>query len=168
MLSEAVRADAATVPLTGVLLSGGLDSSTVAALATELPDGVRPRRGNRPAVFPDHPTIDEEALINRLSAAFDLETTRVVVRSGSVLSGALAYVREWELPPISPNLFFWLPLLRGASANGVDASLDGEGGDEMFGLSPYLLADYLRHGRVRGALRLLNRIPGTTERTPRQ
>jgi asparagine synthase (glutamine-hydrolysing) len=166
VLSEAVRrrSDGAA---TGVLLSGGLDSSTVAALATELPDGVRPRRAYS-AVFPDHPTIDEEALINRLSAAFDLEITRVVVRSGSVLSGALAYVREWELPPISPNLFFWLPLLRGASADGVDALLDGEGGDELFGLSPYLLADYLRHGRIRGALRLLNRIPGTTERTPRR
>ena len=166
VMSEAARrrSDGAA---TGVLLSGGLDSSTVAALATELPDGVRPRRAYS-AVFPDHPTIDEEALIDRLSAAFDLETTRVVVRSGSVLSGALAYVHEWELPPVSPNLFFWLPLLRGASADGVDALLDGEGGDELFGLSPFLLADYLRHGRIRGALRLLNRIPGTTDRTPRR
>jgi asparagine synthase (glutamine-hydrolysing) len=166
VLSEAVRrrSDGSS---TGVLLSGGLDSATVAALATELPDGVRPRRAYS-AVFPDHPTIDEDALISRIGAAFDLDITRVVVRSGSVLSGALAYVREWELPPISPNLFFWLPLLRGASADGVHSLLDGEGGDELFGLSPYLMADYLRRGRVRGALRLLNRIPGTTDTTPRR
>lgn len=165
VLSEAVRrrSDGAT---TGVLLSGGLDSSTVAALASELPDGSRPRRAYS-AVFPDHPAVDEDPLITRLGDAFDLEITRVVVRGGSVLSGALAYVREWELPPISPNLFFWFPLLRGASEDGIDSLLDGEGGDELFGLSPYLMADYLRRGRVRGAFRLLNRIPGTTDTTPR-
>jgi hypothetical protein len=38
--------------------------------------------------------------------------------------------------------------------------LDGEGGDEVFGFSPYLLADRLRHGRPRAALRLAGQWPG--------
>jgi asparagine synthetase B (glutamine-hydrolysing) len=42
---------------------------------------------------------------------------------------------------------------------GVDAMLDGEGGDELFGCAPYLIADMLRSGRVLEAWRLTRRIP---------
>ncbi len=144
---------------TGVLLSGGLDSSSVAAVASALPAPARPDRAYS-AVFPRHPTIDESTLIDRLCSELGLRSTRVVVRSGSVLSGAIEYLRHWDLPPSSPNLFFWFPLLRRAAADGVVALLDGEGGDELFGLSPYLIADRLRVGRVHAAVRLARGFPG--------
>lgn len=151
---------------TGVMLSGGLDSSSVTAVATAL-DDARPQHAYS-AIFPDHPSVDESERIEGLCDAFDLRWTVVSVRSGSVLLGAVDYMRRWALPPASPNVFFWIPLLAQAAANGNHVLLDGEGGDEVFGLSPYLLADYVRRGRVRAANRLIRRIPGWQPNTPKE
>lgn len=139
----------------GVLLSGGLDSSTVAALASERGE---PRAYS--AVFPDHPAMDESALVERTTARLGIDSTRIVIRSGATLAGALDYMDTWKLPPTSPNLFFWVPLLRRAAEDGVEVMLDGEGGDELFTFSPYLVADRLRRGRLAGALDLCRRWAG--------
>jgi asparagine synthase (glutamine-hydrolysing) len=165
-LQVAVGRRCTTGEQVGVLLSGGLDSSSVAGVATTVAQ--RPRRAYS-AVFPEHPTIDEGPLITRLCAELGLGGTRVVVRSGSVLSGAIPYIDRWGIPPVSPNLFFWEPLLRRAAADGCGALIDGEGGDEVFGLSPYLLSDLLARGRPGEALALVRRVPGADGRpTPRQ
>lgn len=146
----------------GILLSGGLDSSTVAAIASQ-----RGRPARRPstaysAVFPAHPSIDESELIDRLCRRFALRSVRAVVGAGSVLGGSLGYLERFAIPPVSPNLFFWEPLLDRAAAEGVTAMLDGEGGDEVFGLSPMLLADHLRHGRLLSIRRLIHTMPGAS------
>lgn len=139
----------------GVLLSGGLDSSTVAGLAAR-----QGRIGAYSAVFPDYPNLDEAALIDQTVAMLGIESTRIVVRGGSTLDGALAYLEAWKVPPTSPNLFFWMPLLERASADGVEVMLDGEGGDELFAFSPYLLGDLLARGRFGRAFELAHRWPG--------
>jgi asparagine synthase (glutamine-hydrolysing) len=148
-----------------VLLSGGLDSSTVAAFAARQ----TPRRieSGYSAVFPDHPSVDETAQIDQLGDVLDLRSVRADVRSGSVIGGSLAYLERFELPPISPNLFFWIPLFERAALDGVHALLDGEGGDELFGLSPLLIADRLRHGRPLAARRLIDNVPGAGGAAPR-
>jgi asparagine synthase (glutamine-hydrolysing) len=46
---------------------------------------------------------------------------------------------------------------------GVDAMLDGEGGDELFGIAPQLIADALRSGRLPLAWSLAGCIPGVGE-----
>lgn len=148
---------------TAVMLSGGLDSATVAALGARLPSEARPARSYS-ATFPRHPTIDESGLIALLGDAFGLAQSRVVVRGGSVLAGALPYIEHWRLPPVSPNLLFWGPLLDRAAADGVGVMLDGEGGDELFGLSPALVADRIRRGRLLAARGLIYRIPGADGR----
>jgi asparagine synthetase B (glutamine-hydrolysing) len=78
-----------------------------------------------------------------------------------VIGGSLGYFDRWQLPPTSPNMFFWFPLLEQAAADGIRVLLDGEGGDQLFGMSPYLLADRLRRARFLGAVKLANRMPGT-------
>jgi asparagine synthetase B (glutamine-hydrolysing) len=103
------------------------------------------------AVFPRHPTIDESALIELLTCELELSSFALPVLGGSVVSGAVDYMREWEVPATSPNLFFWATLLRQAARDGVTAMLDGEGGDALFWLSPYLLADRLARGGLRSA-----------------
>lgn len=158
-LDEAVRRRSRPGEAVAMLLSGGLDSSTVAGVASCLDDARRPRRAYS-ATFPEHPSVDEGALIELLCSRLGLAGTRVVVRSGSVLSGALEYLDRWKIPPPSPNLFFWMPLFRRASSDGVETLLDGEGGDEAFGLAPYLIADLLRRGRPRAAVDLIRNIPG--------
>jgi asparagine synthase (glutamine-hydrolysing) len=145
---------------TGVLLSGGLDSSSVAALGARAVARERAPVCCYSAIFPRHPTIDESELIDGLTDELRLPGVHILVRSGSVLAGALEYLRRWETPPVSPNLFFWLPLLRRAREDGVEVLLDGEGGDELFGLSPYLLADRLRRGRLLSLRDLIRRVPG--------
>jgi len=144
----------------GVLLSGGLDSSAVAALATRA--GARP--ATYTAVFPGHLEADESALVDLTVAELKLASTRIVVGEPAVLAGALMYLRAWQVPPSSPNLFFWLPLLERAALDGTGVMLDGEGGDELFGFSPYLLADRLRQARALSALRLAARWPGSRGR----
>jgi asparagine synthase (glutamine-hydrolysing) len=54
---------------------------------------------------------------------------------------------------------FWLPLLERAAADGVGVLLDGEGGDELFGLPRYLVADRVRTARPVAAWRLVSRRP---------
>lgn len=139
-----------------VLLSGGLDSSAVAALAAR----ADPSIATYSAAFPSHPEADESSLIDTTVASLDIANTRLMVDGGSVLAGAAQFIATWHAPPSTPNLFFWIPLLRRAATDGVTAMLDGEGGDEVFGFSPFLLADHLRHGRVGDTLRLARQWPG--------
>src|SRR5439155_25893920 len=154
-----------SVPDAAVLLSGGLDSSSVAAFAATLEEDVRPRAAYS-AVFPGRPTVDEGALIDRTCATLGLASTRAVVEAGSVIQGAAEYIATWDDPPTSPNLSFWIPSLTRAPSDGQSVLLDGEGGDEVFGLSPYLIADRLARLRVRDAARLVRLFPGASPELP--
>jgi asparagine synthase (glutamine-hydrolysing) len=136
-----------------------LDSSSVCALATRsLPPERRPVAGYS-AVFPSHASVDESQLIEELTGKLALPSVRIAVEDGSILAGALEYIDTWQLPPTSPNLFFWIPLLRRASHDGVRVLLDGEGGDELFAFSGYLLADRLTRGRLASTMSLARRFP---------
>jgi len=150
-------ADGAQTP--ALLLSGGLDSSCVAA-------GLAARGGHAPpalalsGVFPSLPETDERELIEATGRHTGLPFELVAFdESASILDPALAHIERWRLPPATPNLFAWEPLMARARELGVDAMLDGEGGDELFGFAPQLIADRLRAGRALSAWRLTGRIP---------
>lgn len=149
-LAAAVRRQVPADASCGVLLSGGLDSSTVAALTRRRLSGPGPRAYS--AVFPEHPSIDESNLID--DAATGLDQTRVEVHGGSMIRGALEYMQRWEVPLQAPNHFLWQPLLERAAEQGTELILDGEGGDELWRFSPYLLADRVGSGRFLSAARL--------------
>jgi asparagine synthase (glutamine-hydrolysing) len=151
-----------------VRLSGGLDSACVAAgLAAR---GARAAQGPRAAsaggavalaaVFPNHPATDERELIEATARHTGLcvELTSFDDRA-SILAPALDHIARWSLPPVTPNMFVWRPLMASARELGVDVMLDGEGGDELFGWAPHLFADLLRRGQLRAAWRLTRRIP---------
>jgi asparagine synthetase B (glutamine-hydrolysing) len=143
-----------------VKLSGGLDSACVAAgLAA---DGFADGRGLAiGGTFSTHPETDESELIEATARHTHLPLERIEFDpSSSMLAPALAHIARWRLPPASPNLFVWEPVMARARALGVDLMLDGEGGDELFGLAPYLIADMVRAGRLGTAWRLTGRIPG--------
>ncbi len=143
---------------TGVLLSGGLDSSTVAAVARSQ----RAAEGALRAyslVYPDRPEMDESELIDAVARTLDVPVVRLPVARESVLDSGLAYQDAFELPAPTPMFAFSQPLLHRAHADGIRVMLDGEGGDELFGCSPYLVADRVRRGDVRGAVSLAGRIP---------
>ena len=161
-LERAVKRRLRPTEATGVMLSGGLDSTSVAGVAAGLPGGDGLRAYS--AVFPDHPEVDESELIDLTARHLKIEGTRTVARARGALAGALGYLDEWRLPPPPPAHFVWQPLVERAAAQGTTRLIDGEGGDELFGVAPYLLADRLRCGRVAGALRLSTGFPGTGDR----
>jgi asparagine synthase (glutamine-hydrolysing) len=156
---RAVRRRGLNGSSTAVLLSGGIDSSSVAATsAAALGAEQRPSRAYT-VTFPGHPEIDEGPLTAAVAEATRLRATSLRLSSGSVLAGALPYIDAWETPPSSPNLFFLRPLLERARADGIGVMLDGEGGDAVFWHAPVLLSDRLRAGRLMSAWSLAGRLP---------
>ena len=140
----------------GVMLSGGLDSACVAGFARGLE---RPFRAYS-QVFPSHPLIDESGAIAALEDQLGLDVDRLSFAGGSALAAAAEYIEAWALPPSSPNWFAWEPLYEAARRDGIDVMLDGDGGDELFGCSPPLLADLLATGRIDALLSQARRLPG--------
>ena len=156
---QAVERRAGDAETSAVLLSGGIDSATVAGVAAStLEPSRRPRRAYT-VTFPDHPEIDEGALTASVASAAGLEATTLRLRSGSVLGGALDYIDAWATPPSSPNLFFLRSILDRASDDGITLLLDGEGGDAVFWYASTLLADRVRRGRLLSAWRLAGQFP---------
>ena len=141
------RVDAVELP--ALSLSGGLDSNAVLAAAAA--DGQQGALHAYSAVFPDHPEVDESGLIESATVAAGVPSTVLAVRPGGMLAASLDYLRRWRLPSISPNLYFQDVLAATAAGDARDLLLDGQGGDELFGASPYLIADALRRGRIRTA-----------------
>jgi asparagine synthase (glutamine-hydrolysing) len=134
----------------GVLMSGGLDSSSVAATACNVavPEKVKAYS----VTFPEHPQADESSLIDMLTARLGIDAARVSVTAPKPLAAALDYLDAWKVPPLAPNYFFWQALLDRAAADGVSVILGGDGGDELFGAARYLPADRLRQGRPLAAV----------------
>ena len=164
-LRQAVARRSAGEGLTGVLMSGGLDSSAIAALCVE-PVAESSRAYS--ATFPEHPIADEAELIGELGATLGLPGTVAEVRPGGLVAAALEYVAEWQAPLLGWGDFWALPLLRAAAAEGVTTMLDGDGGDELFGPRSYLMADRLRAGRPLRALALTRDLPGAGPHVPRR
>lgn len=148
----------------GVLLSGGLDSGSVAALACRIP-GVRSRLTAYSAVFPGHPQTDERTRIGKVASTLGIASVQMAMHAGSPTAGVLRFIEAWGVPPPSMNCLFWPVLTEHARGRGVRLLLGGEGGDELFACSTPLLADRLRGGRALGALNLARRLPGGDRQT---
>ncbi|MBA3806815.1 MAG: hypothetical protein H0X28_00255 [Solirubrobacterales bacterium] len=164
-LERAVTRRISNDGLTGVLMSGGLDSSSIAAVACACAPG---RVRAQAAVFPEHPAVDESDLIEELRAALELPGITAEVRAGGLLASAVESIDEWQLPLRSWGDFWALPLLRAAATAGVRVTLGGDGGDELFGARSYLMADRLRAGHPFEALALTRELPGAGDHPARR
>jgi len=135
---------------TGIFLSGGLDSISVAATAT---DRARQIGENAPLAlsvgFP-HPECDEEE--RQKAVARDLGLRQYFMGFHEALGQRPLLERVFELNTkfASPIQNDWLPLYlalaRRARGDGVRIILTGQGGDEWLGASPFLAADLIRSG----------------------
>jgi asparagine synthase (glutamine-hydrolysing) len=148
----------------GLIMSGGIDSSTVAA-ATIATAVERLPRGYS-AVFPGNDQMDESSRIGTLSAALGLESMQFEILPSGGVHAVLDYLRTWSVPAPGPGVVLEKPLAERAAADGIEVLLDGQGGDEVFGFSPYLLADRIRRGRLLSSLRLARRFPLALEHPP--
>jgi asparagine synthase (glutamine-hydrolysing) len=153
-LGEAVRRRLDPEQGTGVLLSGGLDSASIAAVGA---DSLSACSGT----FPEHPQADEAELIGELREALGLGGLVAEVRPGGLLASVLEHTARWRAPLLGWGDFWTLPLLRAAAQRGIGTMLGGDGGDEVFAPRAYVLADALRGGRPRRVLELARQLPGS-------
>jgi asparagine synthase (glutamine-hydrolysing) len=159
LLRQAVARRAAAGETSAILLSGGIDSASVAGVSSGcLAAERRPRRAYS-AVFPRYPEIDEAELISLIASGAGLDSTAIEVEPGGLIAAAAPYIEAWQVPPPTPNLRFLRPLLDRAAADGVRVLQDGEGGDAVFWYSAPLLAERLRRGRLISAWSLAGRFP---------
>ena len=154
MLQQAVRRRLAANGKTGVLMSGGLDSSAVAALAHSLGADVTSYSG----VFPGQEDRDESEWIDAIVRFLDVDSVRVVSKPQGVLASLIEFTRRWSLPPDGSG-YWWRPLWRQPAIDGVGTVLTGDGGDEIFDIRFGLIADSLRKGRFISAYRLARGAP---------
>lgn len=142
---------------TGILLSGGFDSGTLAGTAAPI---LRAQGRSLPSystVFPGE-SWDESPDVDALTNELGLPSTRIRV-TGGTLATAVNFQNRWGLPLPGPGAILDQPLLALARQAGLLVMFDGQGGDELFAASPYLLADRVLRGRFTAAWRLGHRFP---------
>jgi asparagine synthase (glutamine-hydrolysing) len=142
----------------GIFLSGGLDSVTVAAVATErcreygLPEPLALSLG-----FSD-PEADEQAVQRRVASDLGLDQVLVpledAARPDGLLAGALELTANWPMPLVNLWLPAYLHLGREGRARDCDVILTGHGGDEWLTVTPFYAADLIFALDLRGLFRL--------------
>ena len=142
----------------GVVLSGGLDSSIVTAIAA----GVKPSNatlGTYSAVFPGA-DYDEGWKVRSLTGALGIEPRLFDLAPQGALWLNLEHLKKWGQPLAGGGALVDMAMVMAAANDGVDVVLDGQTGDELFGCAPWLVADRLTHGRILAALDLARNWPG--------
>ncbi|HTU96520.1 MAG TPA: asparagine synthase-related protein [Solirubrobacteraceae bacterium] len=143
--------------VTGVILSGGIDSSIVAATAAEGQGaGIDVRTYS--AIFPGEP-YDESDKIRALTDRLGIRGQAIQPAPVGSLWLALRHLQEWGVPLVAPGALMEMSVTARAAADGADVVLDGQTGDEILGFAPYLLADRLAQGRLLAVERLLRSWP---------
>jgi asparagine synthase (glutamine-hydrolysing) len=161
-LDTAVRARLDRADGVGVALSGGLDSTSVAATAAAML-GERPLfsyTSAPPAGWVAKPVrnreADESYLVTELAVRYpNLRTSFVDGRGQSFVDGYEPLFEAGASPPRNPcNTTWFHEIFRQAHRDGVDTLLTGAGGNMFFSADdPRWLVELLRHGRIGTSLR---------------
>lgn len=119
-------------PAVGAMLSGGLDSSSIACVA-----GLRAARKRNPKlktfslVFDKGSSMDEKPFIDAVLDGSPLEPTLIAVGNYAPFAEFERILEEQEGTFLAPGLSLTRDLYRTAGAKGVKVLLDGHGGDEV-------------------------------------
>ena len=133
-----------------VLMSGGLDSTTVAALAARELAAAGIERPLRAVswVFDELAESDEREYIDRLVAAYGLEAVPIVGDD----AWPLRDLATWPRNPNAPLEGVYRRLMERAyaavRAGGGVTLLTGDGGDQLYSGDAYWLRDLLGEGRI--------------------
>jgi asparagine synthase (glutamine-hydrolysing) len=148
IFTRAVKCRLRSLEPTGVLLSGGLDSSSIVCVARRLTaDGANDRPITFTASFPDFPEVDEQPYIEAVQALGGIENHRIRVdRINPLLDMERIFWHEDE-PFHAPNLYVYWALAKAAREQGVRILLDGFDGDSIVSHGFEFLTELGRSGR---------------------
>jgi asparagine synthase (glutamine-hydrolysing) len=134
----------------GVMLSGGLDSSAIACLASELIDGAQSSTGRLAtftAVFDRLPEADEQRYVEALVSRCDFEAHYVAADEMWTSKADVPHTGSWDEPFEGMLDGFTDVVFDRVQQEKVCALLDGHGGNTLFGGSMYYLLDLLLERR---------------------
>jgi asparagine synthetase B (glutamine-hydrolysing) len=142
-----------------ILLSGGLDSISVAKQATDI---CRSRGMPAPfalsLLFPD-PDCDERPIQEAVARSLGLSQFSMSFDEAAgtlgLIGSALTLTQKLSSPLCNTWRPAYLSLINGAKRSGNGVILTGVGGDEWLGVSPLYMADLIKRGRFFSALRTL-------------
>ncbi|SFN69812.1 asparagine synthase (glutamine-hydrolysing) [Mesorhizobium sp. NFR06] len=119
-------------PAIGAMLSGGLDSSSIACLAGQRAAATRsPKLKTFSLVFDKGSSMDEKPFIDAVLDDNPLDATLIAVGNYAPFAEFERILEEQEGTFLAPGLSLTRDLYRTAGAKGVRVLLDGHGGDEV-------------------------------------
>lgn len=147
-------------PAPGVLLSGGIDSTSISVTAARLARDKDPLRSFS-LVFPSEPDVDEERYV-------DLVVQRAGLLPGKISGSDISPFHGWEAQKRAgfvsfadgPGSLRMVAVFENAAAKGCDVLLDGHGGDEVVWTGYQRAVDLARNRQV---LRALAQVPGLSK-----
>lgn len=150
LLTESIRARLVSEVPVGTCLSGGLDSSTVVAVANTLlqekakdSESLGSSQKAFSAVFPGSINDEERYIDDLLKDRQNLTSIKVEPKPEDLFADLEDFIRTQEEPTISTGPYAQYQVMRRAHED-VTVLLDGQGADEMMaGYLPYYLV-YLR------------------------
>jgi asparagine synthase (glutamine-hydrolysing) len=160
-LRDSVRAHLVSDVPVGVLLSGGIDSSALAALAAE--ESSEPLRTF--SIGFEERSFDELADARRVADRYGTRHRELVLRPDAAL--LLPALAEAFDEPFADSSALPTYLVSQLAAQDVKVALSGEGGDELFGGYYTYVADLLAlraGGAARLARPLVERLPSSSAR----
>jgi len=143
---------------TGIFLSGGLDSASVAAVAVERSkaEGL-PKPLALSLIFPDpkeNEEIVQRGVANQLGLSHFLKPFFEATGSNGLIPQSLKLSETLPAPLLNTWIPAYYDLAREGSRRGCQSIITGGGGDEWLTVSPFLAADLMRDFDVRGVYRL--------------
>ena len=144
---------------TGIFLSGGLDSVSIASVAADLSR----RNGHSPLCglslgFP-HPDCDETDVQKGVAKGLGFQHLMVpvndILSKDGLLWSALELANVWSQPMWNVWQPLYLHLGRQAKELGCSVVMTGSGGDEWLNVSPNYIADLMRFLNLPGLRRMI-------------
>ncbi len=155
LFRDAVRIRLRSDVEVGSCLSGGLDSSSIVCIASDLRGAGSPLR-TFSSCFED-PAFDERAYAHAVVARSGADAQYVFPHPAELERRIMDLVWQQDEPFGSTSIFAQWSVMRTASQHGVKVLLDGQGGDELLAGYPSLagawFADLLVEGKAAALLR---------------
>lgn len=153
LFAEAVHCRTRSAFPIGSLLSGGLDSSSIACTARSfLLQHKKPALATFSAIFPDLPSvelkhIDERCFIDQVLATGGFSPAMICADQISPIGALDSMLWHQDEPFFAPNMYIHWAIYRAAQAQGVRIMLDGIDGDSTVSHGWEYLPDLARSGR---------------------